>query len=181
MNTNTELEQKPQVASPPVWIDRLAKLDGKNFELWKLYEDRADKLKSTLWTLGTWLATLLGAILALAFSSQLVVVDSNSLLEVKAALPLALLAGFGLLSSAYAFYVLCEIKHHIGSNWQRANYFRDHQPDQAREQGWCAVSYNSYDLILLFVVIGALLVAFLYLLLIAITYPPPAPCSGNLP
>jgi hypothetical protein len=51
-------------------LECLQKKHKERFEIWKFHEDRGDKLRGRMWTIGTWRIAVLAAILALSFNKD---------------------------------------------------------------------------------------------------------------
>ena len=100
------------------------------YDLWKYFEDRADRLRERLWTTGTWLVTILIAVLALPFTVKFIQVEVTKPLtfrsvvqsvqspipllgvavqSVQSPIPLLGVAVFGLAFSVYAWFVLRDL------------------------------------------------------------------------
>lgn len=88
----------------------------KRFELFKFYEDAAERAKSHAWTQSTWILALNGAILG--FSLNLYVKDGNvhGFLFIECISTLA-----GLILCGYVVFVLYELGKHIRNYWTAAN------------------------------------------------------------
>jgi hypothetical protein len=105
-------------------LNRLLEFDATEFEVWRYFYDRADKLAQQLWTTGTWIFAVIGAVLALPFAAKFIVVDSEHLVRFESR-PLAIFVClFGLLLCAYSYIALKDIRHHIEINWRRSDLAR---------------------------------------------------------
>src|SRR5829696_9523088 len=104
----------------------LLKLNGAtDFEVWRYFSDRADKLAQQLWTTGTWIFAIIGAVLALPFATKLIVVDSKKyLIRFESPLLAILVCIVGLLLCAYFYVALKDMREHIERNWTRAQLAR---------------------------------------------------------
>jgi len=112
-------------------VDSLIEIHASRYELWKHFEDRADKLGERLWTIGIWLMAIVAATLSLPFVAKLVVVQSTGFpIHVSARFPVALISLFGIVFLLYSFLAVCDIQEHIVKNWDRAIYARN--PSSAR-------------------------------------------------
>jgi len=102
----------------------LLSLDNNRFEVWKYFEERADRLGEQLWSTGTWLMALVGATLSLPFAGQFIAASGTSLVTVEEKYPVVVIGLVGLLVCVYAFVALDDIRRHIMSNWRRAGLAR---------------------------------------------------------
>jgi hypothetical protein len=122
-------------------LNGLLKLDATNLELWRYFSDRADKFAQQLWTTGTWIFAIMGAVLALPFVAKFIVVDSEQLIRFQSR-PLAILVClFGLLLCAYSYVALKDIQEHLERNWERSDLARTGQWQEAdwsgrKSHGW---------------------------------------------
>lgn len=92
-------------------------------ELWKYFEDRADRLGDRLWTIGVWLMTVIAGTLTMPFAAKFVDTSGGAILgTVTARAPVAMIAIFGLLFCAYSYAALRDLRDHIESNWRKAGY-----------------------------------------------------------
>jgi hypothetical protein len=115
-------------------LNGLRKLDATNLELWRYFSDRGDKLAQQLWTTGTWIFAIIGAVLALPFASKFIVVDSkNYLIRFESPLLAILVCIVGLLLCAYFYWALKDMREHIERNWTRATLVLK---DQWEETSW---------------------------------------------
>jgi hypothetical protein len=121
-------------------VDSIQRIEKDSLELWKYFEDRADSLIDRLWTTGTWLTAILGAVLTVPFTGKFVEIVSGCFpLKVNHAFPLIVVSLFGLVFGVYALLVLKDIKEHIETNWRRTKYIRIKEWDEAvgfRKPGW---------------------------------------------
>jgi hypothetical protein len=112
------MNDEPQNAS----VDEAAELD-RRFQMFKFYEDAAQRTKSDAWTQTTWVLTLSGAILGF---SMKVYVEHRELPGFPA---IAFgCAAAGLVLTAYAFHVLRELAKHIRNYWTSANVLAASHP-----------------------------------------------------
>ena len=128
------------------------------YDLWKYFEDHADRLRERLWTIGTWLVTILIAVLALPFTVKFIQVEATKPLtlqsvvpSVQSPIPLLGVALFGLAFGVYACFVVWDLRKHIKDNWRMAGFARgkDETPSLRRTGSW-----------ILYVLIGLQLIAF---------------------
>ena len=104
-------------------VDALLEQKHDHYEVWRYFEDRADRLGERLWSTGVWLMSLIAATLVLPFAARLITVPATGLsLQVSAPIPVALIAIFGIAVLAYAYFALRDIREHIESNWERSRY-----------------------------------------------------------
>ena len=111
---------------PDQLVKSLIDMEARRYELWKYFEDRADRLAERLWTIGIWLMAVIAATLALPFAAKFVVFpDTGFPIQVGARLPVALISVFGIAFLFYSYAALHDIQHHIIANWRRAIYARE--------------------------------------------------------
>jgi len=104
-------------------VDSLLSIKNDRFEVWKYFEDRADRLGERLWLTGTWLMSLLAATLSLPFVAKLISFpDTGFPIQVPSRIPVVLIALFGILFCLYSYSALHDLRDHIQSNWRRAAY-----------------------------------------------------------
>jgi hypothetical protein len=124
------------------FVDSLMSIKDDRFEVWKYFEDRANQLGDRMWSMGTWLMSLVAATLALPFVANFVEVPAGpSFLKINARLPVVVIAGFGVALCVYAFVAILDVRRHIERNWRRAGYARTGQwtPGSwsgGRRHGW---------------------------------------------
>jgi hypothetical protein len=107
-------------------VDAAKGLSADHFSVWKHYEDRADQLGQELWSVGSWLAALVGATLSLPFLAHFVEpLPVRPYFSVTNRVGVGLAAAFGLLLCLYAFFALSDVREHIESNWRKAGYVLD--------------------------------------------------------
>ena len=114
-------------SSDKEFVNELLGLTPAKYDLWKYFEDRADRLRERLWTTGTWLTTILIAVLALPFTVKFIQVEATKPLtlqpavqSVQSPIPLLTVAVFGFAFSVYALFVLHDLQKHIKFNWRMA-------------------------------------------------------------
>lgn len=118
-------ETDPRAVRRKEFVDSLLTIQGNRYELWKYFEDRADRLSERLWSTGVWLMSVVTATLALPFIAKFVTFPSNGFpIRVEASLPVALVSIFGLAFLVYSYQALRDLRDHIESNWFRASYAR---------------------------------------------------------
>ena len=104
-------------------IDLLRERGATDFDLWQYLQNRADNEMQKLWTTGTWLLTLMAAILAVPFTADFIqVVEGESLLKINKTLPVIMLTAFGLFLSFLTWSVLKEYANNIQWLWKTSNY-----------------------------------------------------------
>ena len=119
-------------------IEWLRTVSKDQFEHWKYFEDRANRVSEGLWTTGTWLVAILGAALVLPFTADFIrVVEGAKPLAVQSPIPLFCIAVFGLAFGIYTLLVLNDLRGHIGRNWLRANFVQTgkENPPEFRKTG----------------------------------------------
>jgi len=104
-------------------VDALKSIQPSQYELWKYFEDRADRLGERLWSVGAWLMTVIAATLTLPFAANFIE-TSTAFFPVRVAgrLPLTMIAAFGMLFCIYSYAALRDVREHIESNWRKAGY-----------------------------------------------------------
>jgi hypothetical protein len=107
-------------------VDSLLSIKNDKYEVWKYFEERADRLNDQLWKIGIWLLSVLATTLSLPFLVPGFIDVSRSTfpIQVKAQVPVALIAASGTAICVYAHIVLLDIRHHIEDNWRRSAYAR---------------------------------------------------------
>jgi hypothetical protein len=107
-------------------VDSLLALKNDKFEVWKYFEERADRLGDQLWSTGIWLVSILAAALSLSFivPGFIELSQSGFPMRVRARIPVALIAIFGMAFCVYAYVALLDLRRHIEGNWRRAAYAR---------------------------------------------------------
>lgn len=104
-------------------VDKLLDLNNDRFEVWKYFEARADQLGERLWSTGTWLMSILVAMLSLPFVAKFIaVVDATFPIQVSSRIPVGLIAGFGIAFCFFSYAALKDLREHIESNWRRSAY-----------------------------------------------------------
>jgi hypothetical protein len=99
--------------------------DNKTFEVWKYFEERANKLGDQLWSTGTWLMTLVAATFSFPLGTKFVAFpDALFPIQVTAPIPVVVIALFGMALCLYALFALNDIHRHIKRNWDRAKLVR---------------------------------------------------------
>jgi len=128
-------------------IDGLLQLGATKFEVWLYFTDRADKFAQQLWTTGTWIFAVIGAVLALPFAAKFVVVDPEHLIRFKSR-PLAIFVClFGLLLCAYSYVALKDMREHIEGNWRRSDLTRT---GQWRDADWGGRKLYGWRVLMIF-------------------------------
>ncbi|MCZ6524833.1 MAG: 5'-nucleotidase C-terminal domain-containing protein [Alphaproteobacteria bacterium] len=108
-------------------IDRLLRLENdRPYDLWKHFQGRVHDLRGRLWTVGTWLITLLGALLALAHQADIIdiVVTFPGVVVLKP-WPALAIAFLGAILCIHTFYVIKDHVDHINSNIEGAQHLLD--------------------------------------------------------
>ena len=120
-NTNNDEAFTQLVDKLERQVDSVKKLESSDLELWKFYEERAERLSERLWNTGIWLMTILTAILATPFAANFVVpTEKCPYLLVKVPIATGLIAFIGMLFCWYAYMALKDMRKHIERNWIRA-------------------------------------------------------------
>ena len=104
-------------------VDALKSIQPSQYELWKYFEDRADRLGERLWSVGAWLMTVIAATLTLPFVAKFIETPTAFFqVRVTGRLPVAMIAAFGMLFCIYSYAALRDVREHIESNWRKAGY-----------------------------------------------------------
>lgn len=171
-NTNdTKSSEKPK-KSLKKQVESVQNLDNSSdFELWKFYEERADRLSERLWNTGIWLMTILAAILTTPFAANFVVPTEKFpfLVVMKMRLTTGLIAIIGMLFCIYAYFALKNMRDHIKRNWDKAKILENAEQAENTER-------KNYDWIVLLCVGSVPFGCFLLLLILAIWNP--LSCNG---
>lgn len=118
-------DNNPNQADQQLVISLMA-IKNDKFEVWKYFEERADRLSDQLWTIGIWFVAVLTAILSLPFIAPgFIEVSENALpLSIKARLPVGAIAALGMAVCVFAYIVLIDVRTHVEENWRRSRYAR---------------------------------------------------------
>ena len=101
-------------------VDALKSIQPSQYELWKYFEDRADRLGERLWSVGAWLMTVIAATLTLPFAANFIETSTAFFpVRVTGRLPLAMIAAFGMLFCIYSYAALRDVREHIEINWRK--------------------------------------------------------------
>lgn len=104
-------------------LKNLKKSKPDEFELWKYYEDRADKLGDLLWTYGVWFMAIIFGALSIPFSANFIDVGESLLsIKIERPFPVLLISLFGLIFCLYSYNLLQDVKEHVESNWRKSGY-----------------------------------------------------------
>ncbi len=96
---------------------------GHAYDLWKHFQRRADDVRGRLWTIGTWLVTLLGALLALAHQGGIIdFVGAFPGVVVVKPWPALMIAVLGGALCFHMFVVIHDHVKHITSNWDNSTH-----------------------------------------------------------
>jgi len=126
-------EQQRGSDGDQTFIDEVLSLDsrGHGYDLWKHFQARADMLRDRLWTTGTWLIALLGALLALANQAGIIIfvepVPGVAVVKPWAALAISVM---GVALCAHMYSVIADHVDHVVANWRHSDYARK-QDDRA--------------------------------------------------
>jgi hypothetical protein len=112
-----------------------------------IFSDRADKFAQQLWTTGTWIFAIIGAVLALPFAANFIVVSSKHLIRFEAPLLAIFVCLFGLLLCAYSYVALKDIREHIEGNWRRSDLART---GQWHEADWGGRKLHGWRVLMIF-------------------------------
>lgn len=104
-------------------VEKLKAIQPDRFELWKYYEDRADRLGERLWSVGIWLMAMLAGAISLPFAAGFIKPTSSLFpIQIVSRIPVAILALYGMLFCVYSYAALRDLRDHIESNWRNAGY-----------------------------------------------------------
>jgi len=104
-------------------VDAMKLIQPSQYELWKYFEDRADRLGERLWSVGAWLMAVIAATLTLPFVAKFIETSTAFFpVQVSGRLPVAMIAVFGMLFCTYSYAALRDVREHIESNWRKAGY-----------------------------------------------------------
>ena len=116
----TEAAHKPESQKR---LDAVRGLSPDHFSTWKHYEDRASQLGAELWSIGSWLAALIGATLSLPFVAKFIEpIAVYPYVKIANRPGTAVVAAFGLCLCAYSYVAMSDVREHIQSNWRKAGY-----------------------------------------------------------
>lgn len=145
-------------------VDAARDLSPGDFNIWKHYEERADRLTERLWSVGIWLMTIIGSTLSLPFIAGFVKpLLSYPHIQIENRGAVAIVAVFGILFCIYAYTALRDLREHIEGNWRRAGYVLENtwqsKWEGRKNHGW-----------VLLIIVGALaLVGFTAMFLLALS------------
>jgi hypothetical protein len=115
----------PKTVRRKEFVDSLIALQENRYELWKYFEDRADRLSERLWSTGVWLMSVVALTLSLPFAAKFVAFPGTGIpVQVSARLPVILVSIFGIAFLVYSYHALHDLRDHIEANWIRASYAR---------------------------------------------------------
>ncbi len=99
-----------------------------NISLWQYFQEDAARIKEKMWTIASWLYTLLGAIIGF-------LAKEHSILSYTWKDPsvVMLISSTGIGITLYGSYMLRSYGFHIQSSWDRANYIRDMYLKEVKE------------------------------------------------
>lgn len=106
-------------------LKQIRHLDEKGWNLWKFSQDRVNEIRAGLWTIGTWLVALMGALLAFAHQGKVIQLQSEfpgvAVLEPWP-------AGFLAFAGVMLVVLLCSIvwysSNHVLDNFAAADWLR---------------------------------------------------------
>lgn len=154
---------KPDESRGETLVKSLLLVKNDKFEVWKYFEERADRLGERLWSTGTWLMSLLAATLSLPFVAKFIEFPATGFpIQVTKRVPVALIAAFGIALCLYSYYALFDLREHIEGNWRRSTYALT---DKWEQPEWGGRKRHGWN-ILIGVGIFAF-VAFVFLLILA--------------
>ena len=144
-------------------VKSLLSVKNDKFEVWKYFEERADKLGERLWSTGTWLIGLLAATVSLPFAAKFIEFPATGFpVRVTQRIPVAFIAVFGIALCLYSYHALLDLREHIEGNWRRSTYALT---DKWEQPDWGGRKRHGWNILL---GVGVLaLVAFVILLIFA--------------
>ena len=89
----------------------------KLFNVWKYFSEDATNIKDKLWTIASWLFTLLGGIIG--FIAKDFKSETFAFEEPKLVIVIALV---GIILSAYTYWMITEYGWHIRTAWNRTDF-----------------------------------------------------------
>ena len=127
MNATENADQDKSQTKCIEYVEKLLTIkNGNRFELWKYFENNADKLQSTLWDQGKWLLAIQGGVLFLPFTAKLIEPTTYfPFMGTKNLFLVILMYLFGIMLSAYSVAFQREMGKHIARNFDRAKCARD--------------------------------------------------------
>ncbi len=137
----------------------LLSIKSDKFEVWKYFEDRADRLIERLWSTGTWLMSILIALISLPFVAQFISYKGSWFpITVDHPFPVILIAIFGTVFCVYAYVALSDLREHIEGNWERSMYALT---EKWKEPSWKGRKRSGWNILMTFGVCGLLYFVFL--------------------
>lgn len=104
-------------------VKTLLSIKNDRFEVWKYFEDRADRLAERLWSTGTWLMSVLTVIISLPFIAKFISYENSGFpISVDRPIPVILIGIFGIAFCFYSYVALSDLREHIEGNWRRSKY-----------------------------------------------------------
>jgi len=98
------------------------------YTIWQYFQQDASRIKEKMWSIASWLFTLLGTILGyMAKENQIL---STSWKDPSVVM---VISSIGIGVALYGRYMLRSYGFHIQSSWDRANYIRDKQLKEVKE------------------------------------------------
>ena len=110
------------VASPNEFVESLLTLNDREYDIWKYFEERANKLVNHLWSIGILTMSVIGVTLSLPFLAPDFIALSP--IRVVSPLPVIFISLAGSLICVFGHKVLFDIRKHILDNWTHAIYIR---------------------------------------------------------
>jgi hypothetical protein len=89
---------------------------SEKLEIFKFYEEAAEKTKAHAWTQTAWILTLNAGVIAFSLNLYLEHADNSAFLIIE-----LVSAGVGIVLCWYLFYVLSELGSHISNYWTFSN------------------------------------------------------------
>lgn len=143
-------------------VDTLLSIKNDKFEVWKYFEERADKLSERLWSTGTWLMTVIAATITLPFVAQFISTDNRDFpIEVTRPFPVATISLFGMIFCLYSLLALRDMREHIEKNWRRSKYALI---GKWEEPTWRGRKKNGWNILLVVVLLAFTTFVLLFIL-----------------
>lgn len=144
-------------------VETLLSIKNDKFEVWKYFEDRADRLGERLWSTGTWLMSVLTVIISLPFITKFISYDNSGFpITVDRPIPVILISIFGIAFCLYSYVALSDLREHIEGNWRRSRYALT---GKWEEPSWGGRKRSAWNILLTAGICG--LISFILLLILS--------------
>ena len=98
-----------------------------NISLWKYFTDDAAKIKDRMWTISSWMFTLLAALLA--YIGRHLETTDTGIVTIENELLVTISAVMGIVLSIYTMFMIQQYGQHIRGMWNRADLSGGKFPD----------------------------------------------------